>query len=243
MRGTSKVWWAPPGHLLFLQDNNLMAQAFDASLLQVNGRPFLVTEHVGDGFNRNTSDFSVSANGVLAWRSGFNAKRQIAWLDRSANSCQASISAILMCFRACRHSDKLALIRLETQVVGATGLPNTSELSEMSLTRNIWLFDLHRRLLAPFTFGAAVRPRLVSGRSRLVFGRNEPGRYGLYWKPVGGADEELLLRTPVKPIPLSWSHDNRFILFEEKVTSGPFDLFLLPLVGERKPDSDFAERG
>jgi hypothetical protein len=68
--------YAPPaagsenGHLLFLRDSTLMAQALDPKRFELAGDSFPVAEQVGSflalGF------FSVSANGVLAYRSGFN---------------------------------------------------------------------------------------------------------------------------------------------------------------------------
>jgi hypothetical protein len=54
IQGTSRVWWAPPGYLLFLRDHNLIAQVFDTLRFKVSGEPLVIAEHVGNGFNRHT---------------------------------------------------------------------------------------------------------------------------------------------------------------------------------------------
>ena len=68
MRGYAHVSYAPPGYLLFSRRNNLMAQAFDAQRLEFTGDPFVLADRVAAVISLNTSDFSVSANGVLAWQ-------------------------------------------------------------------------------------------------------------------------------------------------------------------------------
>src|SRR5215471_7936064 len=68
MRRDAHVSYAPPGYLLFLRDNNLVAQAFDTRRSELHGEPFVLTDHVTQNRFRHTGDFSVSSNGVLAWR-------------------------------------------------------------------------------------------------------------------------------------------------------------------------------
>ncbi|MGO4883929.1 MAG: protein kinase domain-containing protein [Bryobacteraceae bacterium] len=223
--GTSHVWWAPPGYLLFLRDNNLMAQTFDDHRFDVTGDPFVLAEHVGNGFNRLTSDFSVSATGALAWRAGFNAERQLAWFDRSGKQL-AGLDA---------HEQYLSP-RLSPdggQVAAAVpeGFIQQGLSSSSGRKREILLMDLARESVSPFVSGAVESPVWSADASRIAFGRNEPGQYGLYSKAVrGSGDEELLLKTAHRSLPVSWSHDGRFILSKEEEA-----LFVLPILGERKP--------
>lgn len=225
LQATSHVWWAPPGYLLFLRDNNLMAQSFDYHQFEVTGEPFLLAEHVGNGFNRFTSDFSVSATGVLAWRSGFNADRQLAWFDRSGKQL-VGLDA-----REQYLSPRLSPDAGQV-AAGVPERPISQGLGQsVRQKREILLLDLARESVSPFAFGAVESPVWSADASRIAFGRGEPGDYGLYWKAAGGSgDEELLLKTAHRSVPLSWSHDGRFILFNEDKS-----LFILPIVGERKP--------
>ena len=174
----------------------------------------------------------VGANGVLAWRTGLNVDRQLAWFDRSGKQPAGLDSREpYLSPRLSPDGGWIALIRRETPVVSRGAMP-----SESSLTRNIWLMGLSRRSVTPLTLGASESPVWSPDGRRIVFGRRERPTFGLYLKPVSGAaDEELLLRTADRSTPLSWSPDGRFILFQESQRETKSDLFVLPLVGERKP--------
>jgi hypothetical protein len=57
--------------------------------MALSGEPFVLADRVADGIARSTSDFSVSANGVLAWRTSSvlePASRQV--FARSTADCR-----------------------------------------------------------------------------------------------------------------------------------------------------------
>src|SRR5262249_17976029 len=62
-----RVEYAPQGYLVFPRENTLLAQEFDPRGLRTTGDPVPVGENVALGFA--SGDFSVSASGVLAYRS------------------------------------------------------------------------------------------------------------------------------------------------------------------------------
>src|SRR5262249_46298450 len=83
--------YAPPGpgsengHLLYLREGTLMAQPLDAKTFEFAGEPFPVAERVGSVLAMGY--FSVSANGVLAYRSGAPAgEGRPEWFDREGKS-------------------------------------------------------------------------------------------------------------------------------------------------------------
>ena len=55
-----------PGQLLFVRDGTLMAQPFDDQRLELSGVAIPVAEGIGSFYNH--AFFSVSANGVLIFR-------------------------------------------------------------------------------------------------------------------------------------------------------------------------------
>ena len=82
------ITYAPPGYLLFVRDKTLVAQRFDLKSLKTIGEPAPVAEKIGTdavGLAR----FSVSRNGVLAYRSGDSGNRLL-WLDRGGKELETA---------------------------------------------------------------------------------------------------------------------------------------------------------
>src|ERR1051326_9084732 len=71
------------GNLLFLREATLMTQAFDAKLFELSGEATPIVEDVGA--NAVNGWFSVTAGGVLAYRTGAST-RQLLWQDRDGKA-------------------------------------------------------------------------------------------------------------------------------------------------------------
>jgi WD40 repeat protein len=224
MSGAAHVSYAPPGYLLFPRDNRLTAQAFDGLLLELTGEPFTVADKVDAGLSRHTSDFSVSASGVLAWRTQPGTRRQLAWFDRGGKQIEG--------FPA-RESYLSPRLSPDGKRVAA-GRQDPAQEGIM----NIWLLDLVRGSKSRFTFGIGLQSYSIwsPDGQRIVFDLEKADAWGLYWKDVSGAgDEELLLKTGQRTIPTDWSSDGRFILFSQEDPKTKWDIWVLPLFGDRKP--------
>ncbi len=71
------------GYLLFVQDGVLMAQRFDTEKLRLEGEPRVLGQQMmSPSILAQDTPFSVSRNGVLAFRSGSRAAGQLVWFDR-----------------------------------------------------------------------------------------------------------------------------------------------------------------
>ena len=71
------------GRLLFVREQTLMAQAFDAASLQLSGEPVTVANQVS--FTVTTPQIAASAdtNGTLMYLTNGRPDRQLVWYDRS----------------------------------------------------------------------------------------------------------------------------------------------------------------
>jgi Tol biopolymer transport system component len=113
---------------------------------------------------------------------------------------------------------------------------------------HVWIHDQARGTTSRFTFDPASDDIPVwspDGKS-VIFSSVRGGQFGLYEKSVGGASQEELLLKSDRPIfPEDWSADGRFVLYTEQDPKTNDDLWILPLVGDRKPravvNSPFAE--
>ena len=69
------------GDLFFVRDGTLMAQPFDWKKLSLTGEPVPVVQQIG--MAPVHAHFSVTAGGVLAYRTGPGTKSQLTWVDRA----------------------------------------------------------------------------------------------------------------------------------------------------------------
>jgi hypothetical protein len=232
--------YAPPapgsenGHLLFLREGTLMAQPLDPRRFEPIGDPLPVAEQVGSilamGF------FSVSANGVLAYRSATaGGIARLVWFDREGKS--------------------LGTVGPPGGYTGGLALSpdgNRVAVDQTDQTGNhdIWLLDTARGVPTRFTFDARPAGAVAVGvgawspdGSRLVFADNRAGNFGIYQKDSSGSgNEELLLKTPTAGLPMrpwDWSPDGRHLLYGVLDPATGADLWVLPAPtgnpAERKP--------
>ena len=128
---------------------------------------------------------------------------------------------------------------LATNPTGVFSVSGNGVLAEAgSANRDIWLFDLLRGLRTKFTFDPADELSSVwsPDSSRLVFNSRRKGHLDLYQKASSGAGgEELLLADGQDKSPVSWSPDGRHLLYASTGGDGNFDLWILPLTGDKKP--------
>jgi Tol biopolymer transport system component len=218
-----------PGYLLFMRDKTLMAQPFDPKRLQLSGDPTVVAEGVmnfpDEGGPTAYAAFSASANGHLIYLPGTTVLTEIGWFDRAGKSLG---------------------------VVGSPG--DYSELwqspdgkrvtfghADVQGLADIWLLDLARGAMTRFTFDAATEASPVwSGDGRRIFfsSNRDTGKLNLYQKISSGAGaDELLLRTEGNAFADDWfsGKDGELLLYETEVPKSRFDLWVLPLTGDRKP--------
>ncbi len=223
--GESTVTYAPGrdparGHILFIRENSLMAQPFDAGRLETTGPAVPSAEQVSYSAAAGAM-FSASANGILAYRTGAGANSMLAWFDRTGKQVgQAASQAIYI---------SLDLSPDERRVVATLG-------DAQGAQPDLWLFELARGVSTRFTFDAATDWSPVWSRdgSRIAFASMRNGGSDLYAKVSSGAGtDELLLKSPELKLASDWSPDGRRLLYSTVSAKTGSDLWTLPLEGDR----------
>jgi Tol biopolymer transport system component len=209
------------GWVFFVRAGALLAQRFGATAGELTGDPVPVGDAVG--FDVSVSGFAgiSAANGLIAYRFSGTSWRQLTWFDRSGKA------------------------------LGVMGPPDDSDMVTPSLlpdgqravvwrrvqgNTDIYLVDSDRA--TRFTFDASLEryPILSPDGRRIVFDSNPNGVRNLYIKAASGAGgAELLLETPQNKSAQNWSSDGRFISFNSLDRAGSWDVWILPLDGDRKP--------
>jgi Tol biopolymer transport system component len=103
---------------------------------------------------------------------------------------------------------------------------------------NVWLMDLVRSTASRFTFGADLQlwPVWSPDGTRIVYSSLIGPVYDLYWKETSGVGaEEPLFKSVENKHASDWSRDRRFILYQQNNPRTKWDLWVLPLFGDRKP--------
>jgi Tol biopolymer transport system component len=75
---------APPGYLLFIREQTLMAQRFDPDKRQLIGQPISLKQPVDNAYEFRLPSVSVSHTGILVYSTGeYMEQNQLVWLDRA----------------------------------------------------------------------------------------------------------------------------------------------------------------
>jgi len=204
------------GHLLFARNSNLMVQAFDPDRLELHGEPVTLAE--------NAAISSVSANGVLAYRSRADSAfvSRLTWFDREGKAL-GTIGPL-------GRYGRVALSPDQSRIAAGNDDPSTGE--------DVVVIEPSRGTSMRLTSDPANHkaPVWSPDGSRIVFSSDRDGSSNLYLKPSNGTgQEELLLKTAHTKLPLDWSSDGKYLLYWEHDSRNGFDLWVLPMTGERKP--------
>jgi len=215
---------ASSGRLLFTRQSIVFAQDFDSVRLTVSGTASPLGQQVAMNGDSDLAALSASLAGPIVYRAGSTGvRRQFVWFDRSGRELGAIGDADGAAPEAPTLSPDAKRVALYRTVNG---------------NLDIWILDLGLGALNRFTSEgtAEAGPIWSADGSRIVFNSNRTGVFDLYEKPASGiGKEQLLLATAQNKQALDWSPDSRFILYRSPGEKTGFDLWALPLVGERKP--------
>ena len=220
------------GWLLWVRAGTLVAQRLDLEKKELTGDPVTLADPVAFDTTFNVSAVSVSATGLVAYRTGAASRRQLTWFDRAGRT------------------------------LGTMGAPDENNLSSPNLSpdgrrvavsrtvqgnQDIWLMDGTRT--SRFTFDAALDrfPIWSPDGSQIVFDSDRKGQRDIYQKASSGegAEEPLVESSQLKVVN-DWSAVGSFLLYQSSDPQTDYDLWVLPLTGDRKPwvflKTNFGER-
>jgi Tol biopolymer transport system component/predicted Ser/Thr protein kinase len=231
-RSDSNAFYASPGHLLFVDGDTLLGQAFDAAHLQLTGQSFTVAERVGRSTAFNSA-VSVSSAGTLAYAGLILRLGRLTWFDRAGKPSESvGPESDYTDFRLSPDERKLAASVVDPKF----GAPD------------IWITELTRGGPLRLTLGPEVDASALwsPDGARILFRTvRSRGVIDFYQKSAaGGGDEEpIMLAEAARAagtesstlVPTDWSSDGRHVIFSVAPTS--YGLWLLPLAGDRKPIS------
>jgi Tol biopolymer transport system component/DNA-binding winged helix-turn-helix (wHTH) protein len=188
------------GYLVYVRAGNLLAHPFDPLSLQLSGEPMPVARQIYSFFPTGAADFSVSNNGMLAYRR-YMSRSQFAWVDRHGQILE----------RIGPANVNLKEVRLspDGKKIAAPIFNVDRGVTEM------WIIDAvtgaaRRTAAGP---GIADNPVWAPDSNRLAWSHALLGPPELYMGGIGENDTGERLPEGFFQVPTDWSRDGRFIAF------------------------------
>jgi len=206
------------GHLFYMKDGNLVRQPFDAGALKLTGNPIPVASGVEYYAPKQLGNFSVSQNGVLIYRTAYDAPTQIVWLDRSGKQL-GSIGQPMVSLGARLSPDGHSLL---LQRPDETDKPNV----------DLWLMDVDRGTLSRLTFD----PKPVYSGAWSPDGKHlaiatVPGQVQIVAANGSGKAKAVTQTAQASATVSDWSRDGQTMLLNAQTSDRGWDIFTLPVSG------------
>jgi Tol biopolymer transport system component len=209
-----RAWYAPPGYLIFPRDETLVAQAFDATRLQMRGEPQPIAEGVWFARGASQASFSVSSTGALAYVNSSLWNAELSWFDRQGRPL-GPVGA----------PDRYSM----TPQLSPDGRRLAIGRGEFGLEDN-WTIDLASGTPSRLTFspvGDGIPIWAADGR-RVMYSTGP----NVVIKNIETGEEETVLDTD-RARAADWSKDGRSVVLVH--VDSDSDLWAASLDGDRKP--------
>ncbi len=205
------------GHLLFIRQTNVFAQALDAERLELRGSAFQVADGVYTSSGWHTVMLSAGPT-AFAFRAGASRfARQFIWVDRSGKQI-ATVSDRL------GNPDGVSYSPDRSQVVFFERGPTSSDL---------WMLDTRRGLVSRFTDDADedIFPLWARDGYRIIYTAVRNGQISFYQKDTRTNRRELLiaLETVEPAFALDTSPDGRSLIYHRANAKTGWDIWALPI--------------
>ena len=211
--------YSDPDYVLFVQERTLMAQRLDLAKKALVGEAVRVAEDVDQ--NAPSTAFSVSRAGVLSYWSGSRTISELTWVDRDGRNPQSTgVRGAIVNVAISRDGTRVAIDR------------------EDSVPPSIWMLDLARGgATSRVTSGDySMSPVWSPDGTQLAFSAARAGPPNLYLTSIDRSrPDSRLTESQLVEFPFEWSPDGRFIVFGRQDPATSFDIWILPLTGDRTP--------
>lgn len=213
--------YLPGDWVLFVRGGSLLAQRLDLERRELTGDAVSMADPVVFDANTGATALTISSSGLIAYRIGGIARRQLTWFDRSGNALGTLGPADDSALTGARLSPDGRRVVVFRTVQGNT---------------DIWIMDSDRATRFTFDAGLDRYPTWSPDGSRIAFDSNRNGIRALYQKPSNlSEDEKVVLNSAQDSVVQDWSPDGRFMSFLSFDPQSGSDIWMLPLQGDRKP--------
>jgi Tol biopolymer transport system component len=223
--------YAASGHLLFVHEGTLFAQAFDVERLELAGEPIPILEGIATSGLIGGAQIAVSESGTFAYLpgnrvQGVGGSAPILWLDRVGGTTPLRPQPSE--WSNPRFSPDGRRLALDINVNGNI---------------DVWTYDWERDALELLTRDPRVdrRPVWTPDGSRIVFASTAggAGTAMMYWRRADGTGEPTrLLDTDLASEPSSWHPNGKVLAFTQYGRDTFEDLMTVTVEGDERTGWD-----
>jgi Tol biopolymer transport system component/DNA-binding winged helix-turn-helix (wHTH) protein len=227
----SRTMYAPSvlkpgtGYLLSVRSGNILAHPFDPRSLRVLGEPLAVVSQTYSFLPTGAADFSVSNNGMLAYRR-YQSRSQLAWVSRHGEV----VSTI-----------GPANVNLKQARLSPDGKKIATPIFDVNRGVNdMWIIDAETGAARKVIVGRGLvdNPVWAPDSARLAFSRAYDTPPKLFVRGIGEMDVDEPLPESYFEAPSDWSHDGRFIAYTNTAFATNIelngDVWLIDMARNRK---------
>ena len=212
----SRAQYLTSGHILYVWEETLVVQPFDAGTGEIKGEPKPLADQIGANAT-GLAHFSASEDGVLVYRAEGVGARKLLWRDRSGREIET--------LGPPSEYASFALSPAGDRVLVETMDENTSG-------REIWIHELERGVTSRFTFAPGDDANSVwsPDGQRVAFMSDREGSPNIFIKDASGAgDAEILLADDKVLMPVDWTRDGSHLAFMKLDGDNGWDIWALPV--------------
>ncbi len=221
-RPETRVEYAAPGYLLHVGEGTLFAQPFDEKNARLVGDPQPIAASAHHFYGPSHAAFSVSQTGTVVYQTAPPPSR-LAWFDRAGKEAGTlGQPAVVKGLRISPDGTKAA-VDIEDHRTG---------------TSDIWVFELGSGVGTRLHSDPVdeVRPFWSPDGTKVYYRSDRAGPPDIFEMAIGvpGSEKPVLLAPGVQQ-PEDVSQDGGRIAYLNEVQSTVWNIWLLPLGGDRKP--------
>jgi Tol biopolymer transport system component len=213
----SAAVYAEPGYLLFERDGRVLAQKFDSGRLELQGEPVAIADAPPLSDMDAEPVASASRNGRLVVLRSTPSDTRLEMLDGTGTT-----------------TARFDLPPGPWQVSSAA--PDGRRAAVLN-DKDIWIVDLVRSVPMRFATSSASAPSTVwsPDGNQIAFVSRYNGREEIHVAGFDGRAEPVPTIDDAFKTVWAWSRDGRYIVFGGLNAETGWDLWLLPMTGDRKP--------
>jgi eukaryotic-like serine/threonine-protein kinase len=202
----SRAMYAPSvveprtGYLIYVRAGNILAHPFDPDSLRLRGEPIGIVSRTYSFLPTGAADFSVSNNGMLAYRR-YLSRSQLAWVTRRGE--------VVKTVGPANVNVKQGRLSPDGRKIAASIFDVNRGVNDM------WIIDVETGAARRTIVGRGLtdNPVWAPDSKTLAFSRDDGRLPKLFVRGIGETDPEEPLPENFFQIPTDWSRDGRFIAF------------------------------